>query len=379
MVSPASELSGKSVMTCVMQKDRKSGYGLELDDQALVTAIAVGSPAEAAGVRVGMQLTSIDAISVDSMAAITKASIMLKVRRRVECTFAAHAEGREQPTAAAAAAAAATTSPPRQQHSTAGAGPKVWPTAPSGSQKLPVSSPKVEISESAAVPATPPRIAAAAAQAAAEAAAEAKAAEAKQAAEVKANAAAAAKAAAEAKSAAVAKAATAAAAAEAERKAAAEAEKKAAAEAEKKAAAPTAEANAAAGANATAAVKTGEKEAAHQQVEQEQAPTSLPDGWIQQKSKSTGDVYFFNTITMESTYDRPAAAKPAAVPETDIAAAATLFGATETKTPQSTSEQLAPGWIEQKSRSTGDTCANARTRTFFSRTTAAICCLRPCQ
>ena len=43
--------------------------------------VKAGGPAAAAGIREGMRLTTIEGIEMDSSSAITKASIMLKVRQ----------------------------------------------------------------------------------------------------------------------------------------------------------------------------------------------------------------------------------------------------------------------------------------------------------
>ena len=37
----------------------------------------------------------------------------------------------------------------------------------------------------------------------------------------------------------------------------------------------------------------------------EGGPAALPEGWVTQVSRSSGDVYYVNTLTNESTYTRP--------------------------------------------------------------------------
>ena len=54
----------------------------------------------------------------------------------------------------------------------------------------------------------------------------------------------------------------------------------------------------------------------------------LPDGWTTAMSRSTGQVYYINTLTAESTYERPAApATSADLAEPELASYAAAPGA----------------------------------------------------
>ena len=62
----------------------------------------------------------------------------------------------------------------------------------------------------------------------------------------------------------------------------------------------------AAGAGAGCACRTRARPALEPEPEPEPAAEEpLPDGWEARVSSSTGETYFFNTMTQESEWDRP--------------------------------------------------------------------------